>query len=234
MVPEINIQQQTVNMLPTEQRKPKWEIFAKALNAPDDRLAKLLYFYIDGSTDSGYWSNATVYSKGDYVRALDGVYESLADSNLGNALNDKTWWLKVLPTFIGSIERSRYTNRYLAMTWQLNRHFGTTFRQPPYPSPYGGSGTYSDIYITTDAIVDESFLMYPDADSSSGMYPTYSTGFMFDPPTFAATSTFKYTVHFPAAVYTALGSSADTREKTARQIIDKFNTAGIKYSITTY
>lgn len=234
MVPEIDIQQQTVNMLPAEQRVPKWEIFAKALNDPDDRLAKLLYFYINGSTDSGYWDGATVYSKGDYVRALDGVYESLADSNLNNTTSDKTWWLKVLPAFIGSIERSRYTNRYLAMTWQLNRHFGTRFVQPPYPSPYGGSGSFSDIYIATDAIVNTSFTMYPTGAASSKMYPTFSTGFMYDPPAFALTSTFKYTVYFPLAVYTALGSTSDSRDKTARSIIDKFNTAGIKYSIATY
>ena len=234
MIPVIDINDQSLNALPSAQRLPKWVILARALNHPDDRLNKIFEFYVNGSTDSGYWSSGTTYSKGDYVRALDGVYESLADGNTGNALSSKTWWLKVLPAFIGTLERTVYTNRYLGMTWALNRHFGTTFRQPPYPSPYGGSGTYSDIYITTDAIVDESFLMYPTGLQSSGMFPTYSTGWMFDPPTFASASTFKYTVHFPAAVYTALGSSSDIREKTARAIIDRFNTTGISYSITTY
>jgi hypothetical protein len=233
-VPVVDIDELAVSMLPSEQRLPYWEIFAKAEASPYKNLYTLFTYYMQGSTDMGYWDVAASYSKGDVVRMLSGVYVSKTNSNTGNAVTNATYWLKVLNSFIGATERAKCTGRYLAMTWILNRAFGTTFRQPPYPSPYGGSGTFSDIYITTDAIVRTSFTMYPGAAASSKMYPTFSTGWLFEPPAYAAELSFKFTVHVPVAVYTALGSSAAIRESVVRNHVDKYNVTGITYTVATY
>jgi hypothetical protein len=234
MTPTVDINQQAVELLPRLQRKVKWIIFARAMQTPNARLNQLLQFYTDGSIDSGYWSSGTTYSKGDYVRTFEGVYESIADGNTANPVTNTLWWVKVLPWFIGAKERLNYNGRYLTLTYALNRHFGTTFVQPPYPSPYGGGSTWPDIYITTNAIANSSFVMYPTGAASSKMYPSYSTGYMFDPPAYATASTFKYTIHFPLAVFNSLGSSAAIREAVVRRVVDLYNTCGIDYEIVTY
>jgi hypothetical protein len=76
--------------------------------------------------------------------------------------------------------------------------------------------------------------MYPTAAASSKMYPTFSTGFMFDPPAYAGSSTFYFYVNVPLAVFNALGASADIREATMRSYIDRLVPAGISYGILTY
>lgn len=233
-VPEIDIDLLTVNMLPPEQRKPHWKIMATALNSPNDRLYDLLTSFMNGSIDLGYWISTITYSAGDLVRTINGVYESLTDGNTGHAVSDPAYWLKVLDSFIGATERSKYNGRYLTLTWALNRHFGTTFRQPPYPAPYGGSGTYSDIYLTTDNIVDTSFVMFPNSERSSKMFPTFSTGWLFDTPVYANASTYRYTVHVPEAVFDALGDTDEVRKSVIRGIVDIYNVSGINYSIETY
>lgn len=234
MVPTVDTYQLVANQLPYYQQQPNWMALAMALSSPNDRLYRLFVAAMNGSTDLGYWNAATVYQKGDLVRSLQGVYESVSDGNVGNATGDPAYWRQVLESFIGYNERVKYTGRYLTLTYALNRHFGTTFRQPPYPSPYGGSGTFSDVYITTDAITRITFVSYPDAPSSSTVYPLRSTGFVTVTPAYAAASTFRLTIHMPTAVWSALGADDSIREATVRGIADRYVVAGTTYTIDTY
>jgi hypothetical protein len=234
MVPVLNVDQQVIELLPGDERTVNSIVLAQSLADDNKQLNRRFQYFMNGSTDFGYWDVTVTYSKGDLVRMLDGEYESLANANLANPTTDSAWWVKVLDSFIGVSESTKFSGKYLNLTWALNRIFGTTFRQPPYPSPYGGSGTFSDIYVTNRDIVRTSFVMYPTAAASSKMYPTFSTGFMFNPPAYAGASTFYFYINVPTAVFNALGASADIREATLRSYVDRLVPAGLVYGILTY
>lgn len=229
-VPQIDYDDQAEQMLPTAQRKPKWIIFAKALVSQVKRLYVLFVYFMTGSVDAGYWSVATTYAKGELVRTVDGVYESLEAGNIGNAVTDTTYWLKVLGSFIGVNERVRYNSQKIVFEYALNRYFGTTFRQP---TSYTGTGTLplSDIYITTVAPVYVSFVSYGAEPLTSAVYKDRTIDFVFGDEVYLSASTYKFIIHIPAAVYSALGSTA---EQIVRSFADRYRILGTTYTIQTY
>ena len=237
MVPVIDFNEFAIQQLPSAQRLPKWVVMAQALLSPETRLYNLLYRYINGSDDLLYWNVSTTYGAGELVKDINGVYESIAGGNTGNATTDPTKWLKVLGSFIGAKERIKYRGNYLTLTYALNRYFGTTFRQPPYPPPYDcntGSGTFSDIYITNDEPVYVSDVTYPTEPLSSDVYPTYSTGYYFPTPVYATATTYSFVIHIPTAVFTALGSTTAIRNSIVNGFVVKYAPQGVQWRIVTY
>ncbi len=197
----------------------------------------LFTFYMGGSLDTGYWSGAITYSKGDLVRDLTGVYESLSDGNIGNAITDSTYWLKVLNSFIGASERVKFDGKYLKLTWALNREFNTTFRQPPYPAPYDfgtGSGTFSDIYITNAVPTYVPFVVGLAAAESSHVGLTPFTFFVPIEPTYTSASAYAFVIHIPTAVYTALGATTAIRKSIVDKFVGRYAVVGTYWTIVTY
>lgn len=229
-IPIVDVDNEVVQMLPSAQRLPYWKIFVRAVVSQVKRLNYLFQYYMDGSIDTGYYSALVSYNKGDLVRTIDGVYESLANSNLGNAVSDTTYWLKVLGSFIGADERVAYNGRKLTFEYALNRYFNTTFRQPDDPV----TPTNSDIYIDNVVFTDTSFVMYPDSARSSKMYPDTSTGYLWDIPVYASITTYQFNINIPLAVFLALGSTNPIRESIVRQFADKYCVSGLSYNIVTY
>ncbi len=231
MVPAIDFDILAAQMLPSAQRLPQWITFARVLLSQNKRLGDLFVRYMNGSDDLNYWSGAVAYSKGDLVKDLYGVFESKTDANTGNALSDSTNWLKVLDSFIGANERVKYKANYLTLTYALNRLFGTTFRQPPYPAPYGGSGTFSDIYITRYVPPILSLIGFPTLEPEDTMYP--AGGRYFGLPTLVtSTSTlYMFAINVPTFVYASLGAEA---EAVIRSFANKYVPVGILYNIVLY
>lgn len=231
MTPIIDIDNHSVQMLPSYQRQTKWIVFVRSLLSYMQYLNYLFRYYIGNSVDSGYWSALVTYDKGNRVRSLQGVYESIVDGNIGNPITDTDYWIKVLDSFIGVKERVRYNGRVLTFEWALNRYFNTTFRQPDHVE----TPTRSDIYITDVSRVGRSFVMYPSWYLSSAMYPyTSAPKYMLNPPVYTAPSTYVFDINIPIAVYTALGSTAAIRESIVRQFADKYCVSGLTYNIVTY
>jgi hypothetical protein len=231
-VPSVDIDKQSVNMLPADQRLPLWQMFVQTLNSAAKRLLDVFTKYRAGDTSHVY-DSGTTYDAGDTAQYNFQIWESLQGSNTGNTPDvSPAWWILRNSNFIGAVERTKYNGRYLTLTYALNKQFGTTFKAPPYPSPYGGSGTFSDIYITNAGNTQTEFMMSGPALSYS--YVDYSTGFMFTPPVYGSATTFKFIIHIPSAVYTALGATDAVRESVVRGFADKYVPAGIFYNITTY
>jgi hypothetical protein len=221
-VPDIDFNQQAVQTLPTAQRKTKWIIFVQALISATDWLYKVFKSFRTGETLALY-NPATTYAVGARVQYGFSTYESLANSNTGNnPATSPQYWLLRNTYFIGAEERTMYNGQKILFEYALNRFFKTTFNQPP---------VLSAIYITNDVPVITSFLMYPGYDGTSLMYPTYSTAYMLPTATYAATSTYKFIIHVPAAVFAALGATAD---QIIRGIADKYAFVGTTYTIVTY
>lgn len=227
MTPTFDVDNFVVQMTPIQYRITNTLLFVRSMNS---QLAWLqgLFNDLQNGSSCDFYDPALPYAKGNRAKSYFGVYESLVDSNLGNDLNDTAYWLKVLDSYIGSNELCQYSSNKIVFEYALNRIFGLTFRQ------YANASytPLSDIYISTDAPAFTSFMMsaYP-LNPLSYMYPTYSTGIMYDPPVYTAASTYLFTIHVPAAFYASLGVDA---EKIIRAFADRIAMAGTQYSIQTY
>jgi len=191
------------------------------------------------------YNHLVAYTTGTYV-LYGGVYYEcnvpLTASGLFAVFEPGDWiamqsapWQLVNKNFIGAKERATYNGRYLSLTWALNRYFQTTFRQPPYPAPYGGSGTFSDIYITNYEPAITSFLSYTTETLTSSVYTTGSggeavfTGYVDD-----LGSTFVCVIHIPTGVYTAINPDPLKANSTINQFIAPIIPAGLGWTIATY
>lgn len=235
-VPVFDVNTAVINNLPPNKRKPKWILFMQALAYPLVRLQSLFRGFISGSIDTGYWNSVVTYSQGDKVRDITGVYESLTDGNLNNPIGNTTFWLKVLDSFIGASERVKYNDKYLNLTYELNRQFNTLFIQPPYPDdPYTPGAAFSEIYLTTDTPTVLSFAMYRNPAPSNIMWKGSISGYaMFTNTLTGTVSSFSYTIHIPLYIYNALGATNPIRESVVRNFIDGLNCAGLTYRVLAY
>jgi len=236
-VPNIDFNNMAVNMLPTEQRKPFWIMFVKALVSPIVRLYGVFVTYMFGETLLAYSSGAA-YNTGALVRYNYKTYESLIPDNTGNAPDTSTQaWILRNNSFIGAIERAKYNGRYLELTYALNRYFNTTFRQPPYPAPYDyglGGGVFSDIYITNVEPSFTSFIIGSTEVNSSIVYSNTSSGFVFTTSIFGNISTYKFAIHIPIAKYISLGATNSIRNSIVSNFVNQYLTGGTSYVIVTY
>lgn len=182
------------------------------------------------------YNSATTYALGDPVQYNFATWESLQDGNTGNTpAEDSIYWIKRNNSFIGVDERCKYTGRRLTLTWALNKQFGTTFRQPPWPDDaYTTGPAWPDIYITLDTPVIRTFVVGVTDSECSEVGEFDSTGYVSEIEDYGTASTFAYIIHFPVGVYSALGPAADSREAVVRQFVDKYNLAGFTYTIETY
>lgn len=234
-VPRIDFNIAGQNLLPPDQRKPYWIIFVTALLNPIARLYGLFTGFMNGETLI-VWSSITTYAAGTKVFWNFKTWESVVSGNMGVIPGSNTaYWILRNNSFIGATERAKYNGRYLALTFALNRYFGTTFRQPPYPPPYGAGGAFSDIYITNVAPTFTSFVSYTKEAGGSTVY-TIGTGNneVFTTGIFAGASAYKFIINIPLAVYSALGATPAISDSIIRRFADKYVPCGITYNISTY
>lgn len=238
IIPKVDFNNLAINMLAWRQRKTKWIITAKALASPIVRLYGLFVGFKDGETLSTY-NSGTTYVINARVKFNFKTYESLIAGNTGNQPDtNPTAWLLRNNSFIGATERARYNGFYLPLTYALNRQFGTTFSQPPYPAPYDfglGAGTFSGIYITNLDPVYVSFVSFTTETLSSGTYTTGSGNTAsFSTEVYATASSYMFAVHVPVGVYNALGSTNAIRNSIISKFVNQYLISGTGFTIQTY
>lgn len=236
-VPNIDFNNMSVNMLPLEQRRPFWIMFAQALISPIVRLYGIFLAYMNGETLIAY-SPIGTYGIGAKVRYNYKTYESIIAGNNGNApdISPLAWTLRN-NSFIGATERAKYNGRYLELTYALNRYFNTTFRQPPYPAPYDyglGGGVFSDIYISNVEPAFTSFVVGATEGDSSIVYIANSNGYVFATQVYGTGTTFTFAINFPIAVYNSLGVTNSIRNSVVAGFVNQYLTYGTNYIIVTY
>ena len=178
--------------------------------------------YKDGSVYSEYDNSAT-YNRLDRVVYIDNkVYECLVNGSLGvNPLNT-TNWVKINDNYMGAIERIKYNYQIILFERALNRWFRN----------YTGSN--DQIYITTNQITNQIFVMGFNGSVSSPMAlnSPFTTTYMGLNPNFAVQ--YNMTINVPLALFNTLGSTAQDRENAIRIIANKYILAGITYEVVTY
>jgi hypothetical protein len=131
-------------MLPPLKRVSKFLAFGYILVKPLQWLRDVFFDSYAGALTYSDWDISTSYSIGDKVKYTDYCsYISLTNSNLGNVPTDTVNWYLISNDYVGLRQRSNFTGQKLLLEYALNKHYSTTFNQPP---------TLSDIYITTNLI----------------------------------------------------------------------------------
>jgi len=196
------------------------------------------------------YSPAATYAIGNCVTYNQVNYQCTATIGTPESFTSAHWapliatpWVLRCASFIGATERASYTGNCIVLTAALNRQFGTTFRQPPWPAPYGGSGTWggggtgdgSDIYITNEEPIITSFVSSLTEATTSDVYlnGTGDTG-VFDISVYNTGSTYNFIVNIPAAVYASINSNPTIANSIINGFLTPIVPAGITWSINPY
>ena len=186
--------------------------------------------YADGFTGIA-WNAGTSYAKGARRKYFDNaVYEAIQSSPTGTLPTNGAYWIKVLDTWVGARERAKYSGQKLVLEYALNKWFGTAFRQPDDVA----SPTPSDIYISNNTLTNNVFITSNDeaeASVTANADGTDVDAFVMNDYSFTGAS---FTIYVPAAAFTALASTLADRENIIRNLADKYEIAGVMYTITTY
>lgn len=215
-------------MLPPDKRLPRTVALVNVFMLPLQWLRDLWFGdYRQGAADgpSGAlpWLISTTYTQGQRVTYKQKMYESLANANLGNLPTDQNNWVVRLQNFIGTDERLCYNGSTLTLTYALNKYFGTVFRQPP--------GT-SDIYLTTQTNIADSFIVGASEAESSAVYATTSSEYIIND--FSTGTFYNLTIHVPSAVFAALDPSPANAEAIIRSFANTYIVGGVIYNVVTY
>jgi hypothetical protein len=207
-------------LLPPDKRRTRELAWVKALLLPLQYLHDILFHsYKVGSTAPQYAGGA--YAKGDRVVYFFSVYEALTGTSaLPTVASD---WVKIQENFIGVDERVKYNGTTIVLEAALNKWFNTQFRQPPLQS---------DIYLITNQIPFNSFVVGGVETKSSDVFLTTSSEYLTDDLT--SSSETNLDVNIPLGVFNALASTNAQRESIVRAFVNKYITAGITYKVVTY
>jgi hypothetical protein len=215
---DITLSVKAIELLPPDKRSSTIVAWIKQLYKPLQQSHYALFVsYKTGST-APQWTAGT-YAYRERVIYGQTVYESLTDGNTAIP-TDTNYWRVYQDSFIGVDERLTYNHQKLVLQYALNTRFGTTFNQPP---------TLSDIYITTNAPGAGVFVVGASEGESSTVYADVSSEYVINSYSFS--NFYNFTINVPVAVYTALGSAADS---VIRGFVDRYNSAGVTYNIVTY
>lgn len=217
---DINYNQQIIEILPPNKRYITTITWLTVLMKSGLQYLRdaTLGDYRNGST-APTWVAGT-YARSSQVVYKKGVYVSLIDNNSDTPGLTDNWYLQQT-FFIGLNERLSYNGNNLVLTYALNKWFGTTFRQP-------GTGT-SDIYITTNAIDANTFIVGFVSDESSTIGYTNSEQ--------AITYNSSFGIQYNANVYvpaTLIASLGDAAIALLTSFINMYIYAGVIYQIIPY
>lgn len=221
-------------LLPPSLRQVIWKAWGVAIMSPMQWLRDLFFDdYADGSSAAD-WVSAAAYSFGDRVRYIDNsVYELITVAGITGITDgpdvDTDNWIKVLDTWIGLRERSKYNSQKLLLEFILNKYFRVAI--PPS----------DQIYITNNQNINTNFwLSNGGADSlTSYMAKTGVRQRFFMGNAYTQYNPYSFTIFVPVAEYALItaqipAGSPSTADDIIRAIADKYVQAGRLYDIQTY
>lgn len=219
---DYDTEQVNEELLPPQLRQPKEKAWLKILMVPLQWIRDLFFdSYIAGSNDNT-WDDITTYFPG--VRAVyfdNAVYEAI-QTNI-NTPPDlyPDYWFKVQDVFIGVEERLKYNSQIIVYEYALNNWFRNV-------------GATDQIYIQNNVTNTDFFLMGESSVLSSSMsvLSTASTDFMG--VVYTPGAQYDYTIMVPAALFATMGATTQDRENAIRNIANKYNMAGMQYSVATF
>ena len=232
-IPIINWDNQAIQEIPNEHRTPNFIAWIQGFFSGTAKwLNKNFYNYCFGDLVNPVWNSAVTYSLNDVVVTYFGTWISIQNSNTANSpQSSPTYWYQISTSYIGALEIASYNSQRMNMEFGLNKYFFTTYRNPT-TIVSGGYTPLSDIYITTVAISNLSFVSYTTEVGTSASFTNYSgSNAVFTGVVTGIDSSYQFIVHVPTGLATLLGVNYDS---IIRSKVDKVNPLGISYSIVLY
>ena len=136
--------------LPTHKRKDRYKSWVNVLLTPIQYVHDLFFNnYANGEYDY-VWDAVSTYQKNEVVMYFDyQLYIAIQNVPIMTPCIDTNFWVLVSDN-VGLRQRANVTGQKLLLEWVLNKHYGTTFRQPAI-------GT-SDIYVA-GVLIDTNYFV---------------------------------------------------------------------------
>lgn len=219
---DYNTQQINEELLPPELRQPKHRAWLKVLLTPLQYFRDLFFdSYID-SVNVPVWDSSTTFFPG--VRTIyfdNSVYECVQTNSNTIPNSAPIYWRKIQDVYIGVTERLQYNSQIIIFEYALNKWFRNI-------------GATDQIYIVTNQTESDFFQMAESEvlSSSMSMLDLYATEFMG--VSFTALTQYDYTIMVPAVLFASLATLPSDSENIIRNIVNKYNMAGMQYSVDTF
>jgi hypothetical protein len=216
-----------IELLPTHKRGDSFVELTGMMVEPLNDVNVMLNWFVFGN-NSAQWDNTISYNFGTAVRYSRRVYlrnENTDGYAAGAIPTDIRYWDLVSSNFLGVIERAMYGNGKLTLEYLLNRHFESTFRQPPL---------VSDIYIQNINTTDENFGVGELDPFTSVVTEQDSTALYYVSENDFIAGEKDYEIFVPIAVYNALGTTNTERDAVISGVVKIYGLAGYTFKITTY
>jgi hypothetical protein len=225
----------TTLLLPPLLRQPSEIAWVSSL-AAESQIDNILFTqYLTGSTYP-IFSGSAVYTQGNRIVALGNgqdneIFENLSGSS-GVTYFDTNTWLPINPNFIGAEERSFYNSQKIVLEYALNRQF-QILPQINNPTSWTGANHVNQIYIATNNVTSEQFVMGYSPIYSSNMTNGGSlviqNGGQWMVSRFFAPPQQEFTVWVPNQVYYTAVTLSSVSAYTGSYVI-----GGIVYSVSGY
>lgn len=220
MIYDFNFSQNFTALLPARLRLTRWMAWMSVLAVPL-QWARDMFFnsYVNGSSDPIY-SAIVGYIKGRRVRYGTAIYEAINVPPVGTLPTDANYWYKVQDSWVGFAERITYTAQKIRLEYALNRNFGINVSLP-----FAGSDHATQIYIVNSTAANNPFVIGGATPSVVYATDAYATNYVINSYDLSGSG---FIVYVPA------GYHSPTIALSMAQFIDKYVTAGILYTITSY
>lgn len=216
----VDYNQKVIETLVPDKRQPKTVAFLQQLVKEVSVNHNQLFNIYKNYQSAAVWTAGT-YSRYSVVRYAKSIYIAAQATSDEPTYTEN--WILVSPNFMGNDMRLAIRGEKLNLEYALNTWFNTTFKQPPL---------VSDIYLTTNTIVDRIFRVGKVENDCSNVYKDVSSEFVIN--SYSFTDQYNLTINVPLSVYNALGATNEIRTSIIRNFADLYISAGITYNITTY
>ncbi len=171
-----------------------------------------------------FWDFFTSYNIGDQVRVGIARYENLKPGSGVFPVGNTDDWLLLDTDFIGTDIRSKIYAGKMSLEYILNLYFNNTFQNLP------------PIYIQTQGSAYPTMMMNNNSQPFLNYMPSNSLLQQFYMPSVSTYSNgaVNFIVYVPNAIFQNLGATLADQKNTVRNIVDRYNTAGITYDVLPY
>lgn len=228
---DLNTDYVSEKLMPPELRKENRLAWMRVLLAGLKKKHKDIFNYTN-SFSSGisidWYDSAVAYVPGDYARVGIARYECLAACTGEFPVNNPDFWYKTVTDFVGTDARKNFYAGKMTLEFVLDLYL-----QQPNPT---FSYTYQPIYIATQGNANSTFMLNNNVSPYLNYMPTSSNfqqNYLANVSTYSAGAV-NFIVYVPALLYAVLGTTNADRTNTVRSVVDKYNTAGMTYDVTTY
>ena len=216
----IDYNQKVVETLVPDKRQPKTTAYLQQLAREVSVNHNQLFNIYKRYQLAVVWT-AGSYSRNSKVRYGKSIYVAVEPTSDEPSYSNT--WAMVSPNFMGNDFRQAIRGEKLVLEYALNTWFGTNFRQLP---------AISDIYLTTNTIIDSVFRVGKVEFESSNVGTDTSSEFVINNYSFA--NQYNLTINLPIATFNSLGTTDSIKTSIVRSFADLYISAGITYKIITY